>query len=85
MLLLLSFLDFQEDLQLALAETQAAMSACDDLLLTSTVWRYKICKFQAIAQLKLKIQDLKLQAAALSTTTTTTAPLAFQSTESNSV
>lgn len=41
-----------------------AFGACDDLLLTSTVWRYKICKFQELAKIKTRLFELKLKAAA---------------------
>lgn len=64
-----------------MAETQLALEACDDLLLTSSVWRYKVCKFHAISQLRLKIQELKLKAAAAALAATTPAPQTFQSAE----
>lgn len=64
----------QSELLLALAEIELALAACDELLLTSGVWRYKICKFQEISKLKAKIQELKLKQAAAAATSTTVAP-----------
>lgn len=74
---------------MALAEAELGLASCDDLLLSWNVWRYKICKFQELAKLKLKIQEIKLKAQAYATSTTTTqATTTFQSTsaaQSNSV
>lgn len=53
----------QEDLQNILSDATVALGACDDLLLTSTVWRYKICKFQELAKIKTRLLELKLKAA----------------------
>lgn len=47
-----------------LNDAAIALGACDDLLLTSTVWRYKICKFQELAKIKARLLELKLKAAA---------------------
>lgn len=73
---------FQDELVLALAETEAALAECDTFL-TTTVWRYKVCKFHAISQLRLKIQELKIKAAILARTTTP-APSTFQPADSAS-
>lgn len=68
-------------MQTALANAELSMATCDDFLLTSTVWRYKICKFQAVTMLKNKIEEFKLKAAALASSTTT-APATFHETNS---
>lgn len=54
----------QEELQKILEDAQLALAACDDLLTTSTVWRYKICKFQELSKIKARLFELKLKAAA---------------------
>lgn len=54
----------QEELQQILDDAKVALAACDDLLTTSTVWRYKICKFQELAKIKTRLFELKLKAAA---------------------
>lgn len=67
-------------MELALAESQLGLAACDELLLSWNVWRFKICKFQELSKLKFKVQEIKLKAQALaSTSTTTQATTAFQS------
>lgn len=68
---------------MTIAETQLALAECDNLLLTATVWRYKVCKFHAISQMRLKIQELKLKAAAAALTATTPAPQTFQPVDSS--
>lgn len=65
---------------MALAEAELGLASCDDLLLSWNVWRYKICKFQELAKLKFKIQEIKLKAQAYATSTTTQATTTFQST-----
>lgn len=54
----------QEELQQILEDAKLALAACDDLLTTSTVWRYKICKFQELSKIKARLLELKLKAAA---------------------
>lgn len=58
------FIRLQQELQKILDDSSIALSACDDLLLTSTVWRYKICKFQELTKIKARLLELKLKAAA---------------------
>lgn len=50
-------------------ESKLAMAACDDLLTTSTVWRYKICKFQELSKAKARLTELKMKAAAAASST----------------
>lgn len=45
-------------------DAKVSLAACDDLLTTSTVWRYKICKFQELSKIKARLFELKLKAAA---------------------
>lgn len=67
-------------MQLSIAQVQLDLAACDDYLLWWNVWRFKVCKFQALSKLKLKIEEIKAQAQAIaSTSTTTQATTAFQS------
>lgn len=54
----------QEELQGILASAELSLAACDDLLLTAPVWRYKICKFQELAKIRAQITQLKIKAAA---------------------
>lgn len=54
----------QEELEQILTDAKLGLAACDDLLTTSTVWRYKICKFQELAKFKGRLAELKLKAAA---------------------
>lgn len=57
-------------MQEALLDTEYGLAACDELLLGWQVWRYKICKFQELGRMKLKIQEIQLKAAAYATSTT---------------
>lgn len=63
-----------------MASAQLNMAACDDLLLTAPVWRYKICKFHALTLMKNKIQELQLQAAAMAVSSTTAPTSTFRET-----
>lgn len=65
---------FQEELQTVLDDAATALGACDDLLLTSTVWRYKICKFQELSKIKARLLELKLKAAAAAAASVPTEP-----------
>ncbi|XP_055317665.1 uncharacterized protein LOC129576485 [Sitodiplosis mosellana] len=74
--------ELQQELQQALVDAEFGLASCDDLLLSPwSIWRYKICKFQELAKLKLKIQEIKLKAQAYVTSTTTPATTStFQTT-----
>lgn len=65
-------LRFQEELQQILVNAQVALAACDELLLTAPVWRYKICKFQELAKIQGQILQLKIKAAAAAAAATST-------------
>lgn len=63
----------QEELQQVVLNGEVALAACDDFLLTSTFWRYKVCKFQELNKIRLQIQQLKIKAAAAAAAANSTA------------
>lgn len=65
----------QEELQNLLEEAEVSLAACDDLLLTAPVWRYKICKFQTLSKIKTQLLELKIKAAAASAAATSQNPV----------
>lgn len=75
-----NFHTIQEELEQMLADARKSMTACDDLLLTAPVWRYKICKFQALGAFKTQLMALQAKAtaaaaaAAAAAATSTAAP-----------
>lgn len=56
--------NLQEEFQQILVNAELSLAACDDLLVTAPIWRYKICKFQELAKIRAQINQLKIKAAA---------------------
>lgn len=70
-------------MQAAITEAELELLECDSYLLSIwNVWRFKICKFQALAKLRLKIEEIKLKAQLNSTSTSTTTQSSFQNSSS---
>lgn len=59
----------QQQLQTAITSAELGLAACDNWLLTWNVWRYKICRYQVLSQLRLKIQEIRISAALYATST----------------